>query len=67
MSKIEYKELIAFHPGYYVKEMIEYEGMSQEELSKRLQTSGKNVSDLINGKANLSDEMALNLSIISFT
>ena len=24
MSKIEYKELIAFHPGYYLKEMIEY-------------------------------------------
>ena len=64
MSKIEYKELIAFHPGYYVKEMIEYEGMSQDELAKRLQTSGKNVSDLINGKANLSDEMALNLSIV---
>lgn len=64
MSKIEYKELIAFHPGYYLKEMIEYEGMNQEELAKRLQTSGKNISDLINGKANLSDEMALNLSIV---
>lgn len=64
MSKLEYKDLIAFHPGYYVKEMLEYEGMSQDELSKRLQTSGKNVSDLINGKANLSDEMAMNLSIV---
>ena len=64
MSKLEYKDLIAFHPGYYVKEMLEYEGMSQDELAKRLQTSGKNVSDLINGKANLSDEMAKNLSIV---
>ncbi len=64
MSKLEYKDLIAFHPGYYVKEMLEYEGMSQDELAKRLQTSGKNVSDLINGKANLSDEMAMNLSIV---
>jgi HTH-type transcriptional regulator/antitoxin HigA len=64
MSKIEYKELIAFHPGYYLKEMIEYEGMNQDELAKRLKTSGKNISDLINGKTNLSDEMALNLSIV---
>ena len=64
MSKLEYKDLVAFHPGYYVKEMLEYEGMSQDELAKRLQTSGKNVSDLINGKANLSDEMAMNLSIV---
>ena len=64
MSRLEYKDLIAFHPGYYVKEMLEYEGMSQDELAKRLQTSGKNVSDLINGKANLSDEMAMNLSIV---
>ena len=64
MSKLEYKDLIAFHPGYYVKELLEYEGMSQDELAKRLQTSGKNVSDLINGKANLSDEMAMNLSIV---
>lgn len=64
MSKIEYKELIAFHPGYYLKEMIEYEGMNQDELAKRLKTSGKNISDLINGKTNLSDEMAMNLSIV---
>lgn len=36
MSKMEYKDLIAFHPGYYVKEMIEYEGMSQDELANNI-------------------------------
>ena len=44
--------------------MLLYERISQEELAKRLQTSGKNVSDLINGKVNLSNEMAMNLSIV---
>lgn len=64
MNKMIYKELIAFHPGYYVKNMLDEEGMTQEELAKRLQTSGKNVSDLLHGKINLTDEMALRLSVV---
>ena len=64
MNKMSYKELITFHPGYYVKDLLEEDGMTQEELAKRLQTSGKNVSDLIHGKINLTDEMALRLSIV---
>lgn len=64
MNKIVYKELIAFHPGYYVKDLIDAQGMNQEELAKRLQTSGKYVSDLINGRVNLTEEMVLRLSIV---
>lgn len=64
MNKLLYKDLIAFHPGYYVKELIEAQGMSQDELAKRLQTSGKYVSDLVNGRINLTDEMVLKLSIV---
>ena len=40
MNKIEYEELIAFHPGYYVKDYIEDQGITQEELAnafRRLQ------------------------------
>lgn len=61
---IEYKDLIAFHPGYYVKELIDDQGITQEELAKRLQTTPKTVSDLVNGKINLTDEMVLKLSIV---
>ena len=64
MNKIIYEELITFHPGYYIKDMIEEMGMSQDELAKRLNTTGKNVSGLINGKINLTEEMALRLSIV---
>ena len=64
MVKLEYKNQIAFHPGYYIKEMLEYEGMSQTELAIRLQISEKDMSDLIHGKTDLSDEMAMNLSIV---
>lgn len=61
---IEYKELIAFHPGYYVKDLIDDQGITQEELAKRLQTTPKTVSDLVNGRINLTDEMVLKLSIV---
>ncbi|MDD7389650.1 MAG: HigA family addiction module antitoxin [Lachnospiraceae bacterium] len=64
MNKIEYQELIAFHPGYYVKDYIDEMGITQEELAKRLQTSPKYVSDLVNGRINLTDEMVLRLSIV---
>lgn len=63
-NMIEYKEQIAFHPGYYVKELIDDQGITQEELAKRLQTTPKTVSDLVNGRINLTDEMVLRLSIV---
>ena len=64
MNKIEYQELIAFHPGYYVKDSIDELGITQDELAKRLQTTPKYVSDLVNGRINLTDEMVLKLSIV---
>lgn len=64
MNKIEYQELIAFHPGYYVKDYMDEMGITQEELAKRLQTTPKYISDLVNGRINLTDEMVLRLSIM---
>lgn len=64
MNKIEYQELIAFHPGYYVKDYIDEQGITQEELAKRLQTTPKYISELVNGRINLTDEMVLKLSIV---
>ena len=64
MVKLEYKNQIAFHTGYYIKEILEYEGTSQAELASRLQISEKDMSELLHGKTDLSDEMAMNLSIV---
>lgn len=62
MNKLLYDDIITFHPGYYVKEMLDANDMTQEELAKRLQISTKYMSDLINGKCSLTDEMVLKLS-----
>lgn len=64
MNKMEHDNIIAFHPGYVIKDILEGEGMSQDELSKRLGTSAKTVSKLINGKSELTREMAMKLSIV---
>lgn len=60
---IENGRLIAFHPGYYVKEYLERQNMNQAELAKRLQISEKDVSKLVNGKKNLNEKLIDNLAI----
>lgn len=59
---IEYDNKIAFHPGYYLKEIVEDSGLTQEEFAKRLGTTPKNLSILIRGDQNLSIDIAAKLS-----
>lgn len=59
---IEYKDTVAFHPGYYIKEIVEESGLSQEEFAKRLDTTPKTLSVLIGGGQRLSADLALKLS-----
>ena len=61
---IEYKDIMAFHPGYYVAEIIEDMEISQNEFATRLGTTGKNISKLVNGQINLSNELAKKLSVM---
>ena len=51
---IEYNDKIAFHPGYYIKEIIEESGLSQKDFAKRLDTTPKNLSILVRGEQSLS-------------
>ncbi|MEF9945556.1 MAG: HigA family addiction module antitoxin [Lachnospiraceae bacterium] len=59
---IEYKDKIAFHPGYYLKELVEESGLTQEDYAKRLGTTPKNLSVLIRGEQSLSIDIATKLS-----
>ena len=59
---IEYNDRIAFHPGYYIKEIIDESGITQEDFAKRLDTTPKNLSVLISGKQKLSVDIAMKLS-----
>lgn len=59
---IEYKDSVAFHPGYYIKELIEESGLTQADFAKRLDTTPKNLSLLVRGEQSLSVSMAMKLS-----
>ena len=59
---IEYEDVIAFHPGYYIKELVEESGLTQEDFAKRLDTTPKNLSLLVRGEQSLSIDVALKLS-----
>lgn len=59
---IEYNDKIAFHPGYYIKEIIDESGLTQEDFAKKLDTTPKNLSILIRGDQSLSIDIAMKLS-----
>ena len=62
MSKVEYKDIIAFHPGYYIKDIIEDLEMNQCEFAKQLEITDKTLSKLLSGEAPLSKEIAKKMS-----
>jgi addiction module HigA family antidote len=61
-SYLEYKDSVAFHPGYYIKELIDESGLTQADFAKRLDTTPKNLSLLVRGEQRLSVDMAMKLS-----
>lgn len=64
---IEYSDKIAFHPGYYIKEIVEGSGLTQEDFAKRLDTTPKNLSLLVRGEQNLSIDIAMKLARMTST
>ena len=62
---IEYNNTVAFHPGYYLKEIVDDSGLTQEDFAKRLGTTPKNLSILLKGDQSLSIDIASKLSRMS--
>ena len=65
MSNVsEYKDIVAFHPGYYIADIIEDMGISQAEFATRIGTTANTLGQLINGQANISNDLAKKLSVM---
>lgn len=62
MIKEEYKNIIAFHPGYYLTDILDELEMTQEDFAKRLGITPKTVSLLLNGLTPLTNDLAMRLS-----
>lgn len=61
---IEYNDKIAFHPGYYIEEIIEDCGLTLEEFAMKLGVTDEKLSMLISGKQKVSVDIAEKLSKI---
>lgn len=59
---IQHNGSITFHPGYYIEEIIDDMGLTQQEFAQSLETTPKNISKLVNGEQRLSVDMAMKLS-----
>ena len=65
MSCIEkYKDITAFHPGYYVEEAIQDMKINQSDFAKRLGVSERTLSLFIDGQIDVSYNLARRLSMI---
>lgn len=65
MSNVkEYKDIVAFHPGYYFADIIDDMEISQNEFATRMGTTVETLSKLINGQANISNDLATKLSVM---
>ena len=60
----KYKDITAFHPGYYVEEAIQDMNISQSELAKRLGVSERTLSLFIAGQIDVSYNLARRLSMV---
>ncbi len=58
------KNTIAIPPGETIREQLEYRGISQKEFAVRMGMSEKHISRLINGKVELTTEVALRLEYV---
>ncbi|KGF03403.1 HigA family addiction module antitoxin [Anaerococcus lactolyticus] len=55
---VSYENLIAFHPGSYIEDIIDDLNLSQDEFARRMDVSAKTVSKIINGKSRVTNELA---------
>ena len=58
---VENIDLIAFHPGQYIGELIEDYQMTQKEFAEKLTVSPKKISKLVNGEESISNDLAQKL------
>lgn len=58
---VENIDLIAFHPGQYIGELIEDYQMTQNEFAEKLGVAPRTISKLVNGEESISNDIAQKL------
>ena len=58
---VENINLIAFHPGQYIGELIEDYQLRQKEFAEKLEVSPMTISKLVNGEESIRNNLAQKL------
>lgn len=58
----EIGDKIAFHPGYYIEEIMKEKGLSQEYFAKELNIEPDTLDMIVRGEQSVSNEIAQKLS-----
>ncbi|MDO4501508.1 MAG: HigA family addiction module antitoxin [Erysipelotrichaceae bacterium] len=58
----EYKGKMAFHPGFYLEEIMKEEKLDIKEFASKLKISPDKLSKILNGKSDIDEEIANELS-----
>lgn len=61
MKIVEYKDVIALHPGQYIGELIEDYQMTPKEFAEEFGVSPKTINKLVNGEESISNDIAQKL------
>ncbi|MCT3307558.1 HigA family addiction module antitoxin [Lactiplantibacillus pentosus] len=61
-KEIEYKDIIAFHPGGYIEELIAYLNITQTEFAQHVKLPTETISQIISGEASISLPIATKLA-----
>ncbi len=59
---IGYNSRYYFHPGYYIQEVVEESGLSQQDFARELGIGHKTLGELIDARQDLTTEMATRLA-----
>ncbi len=59
---VEQGDMVAFHPGYYIADVIEDSGVSLGEFAKKLDISAENLRRVVNGEVSITSILAKRLS-----
>lgn len=62
MTYVEKDGKIAFHPAYYIKEYMDFKGMSKQELATKLNITYNRCCRLIDGEVCIDYALATKLS-----
>lgn len=61
-NEIKYNNSIAFHPGSYVEDIIRERNITESEFAEQLGVSSRTISKIIDGKEDISEDVANKLA-----